>query len=281
MKNKNIIFCDGGLANRLNSLISGLKLAEILKGEWIICWPINEWCGAALDDLFKVDLPIINEKLSFFQYRKDELFFIMHEDQLKFNPKMYVNINGITSFDCLNLKMDRNYFYYNNLIPNFLSLKDINDVLNKISIKHYIKKQALDFIEKYEINNETIGLHIRKTDFGDAVNDKELFDLALSSEGMFFVCTDDILVSKKFSKLKNCAVYLHENYVGKRDENLNWNDLVSDNVGRIYNFNVSRNSESVKAALIDLLILSKTKIVNTSNSTFLKMAIIFKQINYI
>ena len=67
MKKQNIIFCDGGLANRLNSLIGGLKLAEIIKGEWIICWPINEWCGSALEDLFNVDLPIINEKLSFFQ----------------------------------------------------------------------------------------------------------------------------------------------------------------------------------------------------------------------
>ena len=278
---KNIIFCDGGLANRLNSLISGLKLAEIIKGEWIICWPINEWCGAALEDLFDIDIPIINEKLSFYQNQIEEFFFIMHEDQLKFNPKMYVNINGITSFECLNLQSELNYFYFNNLVPKFLSLNDINDMLRLISVKDNIKEKAFDFVEKNNICNETIGLHIRKTDFGDTVNDNELFEIALRSESNFFVCTDDQLVSKKFSKLKNCTLYLHDEYVKKRDANQCWNGLVADDVGRIYNFNVSRNAESVRAALIDMLILSKTRIVNTSNSTFLKMAITFKQINYI
>ena len=281
MKKQNIIFCDGGLANRLNSLIAGLKLAKDIKGEWIICWPINEWCGSPLEDLFNVGLPIINKKLSFFQEEINEYFFIMHEDQLNFKPQIYVNINSITSFECLNLKSDLNYFYYNNLIPNFLSLKDVSDILKSISINLEIKEKACNFIKKYNIGNDTIGLHIRKTDFGDTVNDKELFELALDSENIFFVCTDDPLVSRKFAKLKNCNVYSHNEYVEKRNENLNWNGLVTDNVGRMYNFNVTRNSESVNAALIDLLILSKTKIVNTSHSTFLKMALIFKQINYI
>jgi hypothetical protein len=240
---KNIIFCDGGLANRLNSLVSGLKLAQIIKGDWVICWPINEWCGSALEDLFDIDVPIINEKLSFFQSKIEEFFFIMHEDQLKFHPKRYVNINGISSFDCLNLRSDLNYFYFNNLVPNFLSLNDINEMLRLISVKDNIKEKVCDFIKKNNICNETIGLHIRKTDFGDAVNDKELFDIALSSENNFFVCTDDVEVSKKFSKLKNCFLYLHDEYVKKRDEILSWNGLVSDDIGRTYNFNVSRNAE--------------------------------------
>ena len=44
-------------------------------------------------------------------------------------------------------------------------------------------------------------------------------------------------------------------------------------------FNVERSAQSVKEAIIDLLILSKSDIIPTSNSTFLTTAQLLKQFN--
>ena len=59
-----------------------------------------------------------------------------------------------------------------------------------------------------------------------------------------------------------------------------WNTLTKDDQGRDYYYNISRPGQSVEEALIDLLILSKTTQVLTSHSTFLRMSIILKSINF-
>ena len=45
------------------------------------------------------------------------------------------------------------------------------------------------------------------------------------------------------------------------------------------NFNVNRSKESVIEGFIDLLILSRTKIIVESHSTFLKFAKLYNKIN--
>ena len=45
-------------------------------------------------------------------------------------------------------------------------------------------------------------------------------------------------------------------------------------------YNIERSEASIVEALIDLLILSRTTHVSTSNSTFLKMSMIFKFTNF-
>ena len=47
------ILCDHGLGNRLGSLVGGLKTAELLNYQPIVCWPINNWCQAEFHELFR------------------------------------------------------------------------------------------------------------------------------------------------------------------------------------------------------------------------------------
>jgi len=42
-----LIYCDGGLGNRLNALLSGLALARHFGLEHTVHWPVNANCGAA------------------------------------------------------------------------------------------------------------------------------------------------------------------------------------------------------------------------------------------
>jgi hypothetical protein len=58
----------------------------------------------------------------------------------------------------------------------------------------------------------------------------------------------------------------------KLDEKGGWNSLIVDEDGRNYPFNVDRDRESVYWALVDLLILAKTRILETSGSSFQALA---------
>jgi hypothetical protein len=52
-----------------------------------------------------------------------------------------------------------------------------------------------------------------------------------------------------------------------------WNDRIVDPEGRVFNFNVSRSRQASIEAFIDMLILSKTNIIETNkNSTFFQFA---------
>ena len=275
---KNIIFCDGGLANRLNTLISGFYLAEKIGGAWEVSWPQNDWCGARLISLFDIDIPIINNKLDYYANYSSKYFFLFHEDQLKFKPENTLNVRDLRSFN--SFKVNLPIFYYNNLIPDFMDDKAILNALNKIRVRKNIENIVKKFCNDNLISEQIIGLHIRKTDFGNAVDDEALKKMVDGHSRKFFICTDDKNVADKFKRLSNCILFEHESYVEKRMIEVGWNSIINDDVGRVYPFNVKRSSDSVINALIELIILSKTTLVDTSNSTFLSMAKIFKKYEY-
>ena len=170
--------------------------------------------------------------------------------------------------------------YYHNILPNFAGKSDIAKGIKFLNINPKILVEAYSFCVRNKIDDSVLGLHIRKTDFGNTVNDEELFKIVSNSDRKFFVCSDDSDVNDRFSMLKNCSVYKKKTFPTKMIENGSWNQLTTDDQGRIYNFNINRSSDSVIEALIDLLILSKTTHILTSHSTFLKMSMIFKAVNY-
>ena len=53
--------------------------------------------------------------------------------------------------------------------------------------------------------------------------------------------------------------------------------MIVDDEGNEYSFNIERSDESVIDAMIDLLILSSSSIMRTSNSTFLETALLIQQ----
>jgi len=92
---------------------------------------------------------------------------------------------------------------------------------------------------------------------------------------MFFVCSDDKTVEQKFAALKNVAIYEKQAYVEKRISG-DWTELTADHSGRVYPCNVHRSAESVLEAVTDLLILSRSQVIKTSNSTFLNTALLLQ-----
>jgi hypothetical protein len=125
--------------------------------------------------------------------------------------------------------------------------------------------------------SEYFGIHIRKTDFGsNGSDDENLFSLLSNCpQRRFFVCSDDAGVEARFSTLSNVSTYTKRAYVKTRVDG-DWTTLTADHSGRVYASNVTRSATSVEDAVIDLLILSYSQIVDTSKSTFRNTAMLLQ-----
>lgn len=274
----NIAFCDGGLSNRLNSLIFCLILKAKYGHNWAIGWPKNNWCGAAFDKLFESDLAVRDEPLDVYRKHESEYQPVLHENQCNFSLERLIlqsQLAGYADYEAI-LNSHPNVLYCHNLLPSFVSPEDWVLGLRQLGINSKVVAIAEDFCQTHRIDNTVLGLHIRKTDFGDTVDDQGLFNLVVNNSNRFFVCSDDAEVNRRFSELPNCSVFEKQHFPQKLLADGDWKSWTTDAEGRRFPFNITRPEDSIIEALIDLLILSRTTLVSTSHSTFLNMAIIFK-----
>jgi hypothetical protein len=273
----NIVMCDGGLSNRLNALVFALVLRRRVGGEWRISWPLNNWCGAPFQSLFACDLPHDEQPLSFYR-EHDTRTMLMHENQLGFPAERFVNHRAWASFDAWReaVLSASGIVYFNNLIPDWVDAGDIARALRELRLHPDIERRARAFAESARIDGSVVGVHIRKTDFGDAVDDAALYEQVKASPRRVFVCSDSAEVNERFAALPNCAVFPKTAFVEKAVPGEAWLHWNRDSEGREFPFNVNRGAEAVIEGLIDQLILSRTEPVATSRSTFLAMARHFK-----
>lgn len=272
------IYCDGGFGNRYNAMLSGLSIADASGLNPIIVWPINNWCGASYEDIFEHPRNAQNRELTTFVDEKDAYNHLMVKDHLGMNVP---NISPLdfTSFDSLlaHIKTtDKNVFYYVATIPECIDINLIKKHMLANPFRTEIKERANTFIEKNNLS-EFFGVQIRKTDFGaSGADEQNLFDIiSQCQDKVFFVCSDDKDVEHRFSSLENVRIYEKKAHVEKLVDG-DWTTHTSDYSGRIYACNVNRGALSVIEAIVDLLILSKSKIVNTSSSTFLRAALMLQ-----
>ena len=273
---KLIVFCDGGLGNRLGVLIGGILTAQKLNRTPILCWPENTWCGCSFDDLFTSEYDSINLNINdlFSQNLKNK--FMIHENQTTFQLEQYSP--NLENIELLKNVEDDTIVYYHNSIPSYFNQEEVLIILNKFKIKQDIKNKVNDFCKHNNIDSNTLGIHFRKTDFQHFLNEEETFEYIKSNpEINYFICSDSLETEEKFVILDNVIRYSKDYYVEKLKKGL-WNDLITDNEGRDFNFNINRSKESVIEGFIDLLILSKTNIIIESHSTFLKFAQLYKKI---
>ncbi len=269
----NVVLCDGGLANRLNALVFALILERRFGHEWRISWPLNNWCGAPLESLFVPPLP--HDELSLTHFRhEDTRCMLMQENQLDFPAERLVlhrDLHGFHDYQRL-LDAPAGIVYFHNLIPSWVDAAEVHTTLRSLGLASDVQSRAWAFCQQQRIDAGVVGVHIRKTDFGDAVNDGAIFDAMKKSAHRHFVCSDDAEVNRRFATLPNCDVFEKSHFPEKREKAAAWLHLTADDDGRTFPYNIERSGASVVEGLIDLLILSRTELVATSGSTFLAMA---------
>lgn len=272
------IHCDGGFGNRFNALVVGLLICERGGFKPIISWPSTNVCRSFYDDIFETQFEFNTNRLEDYSNSIDEFEFIMHDNQLSWNtlinsPYSFSTIDQIVSY--YNNSIKDNLFYFNNLIPNY---SDLN--LSLISELKF-RKEYYELVDNFLNFKDYIGVHLRATDFPQgSVNFEGIYNKVKESNRMHFVCSDSLEVENKFNELDNVFTFPKTSYVEKIDDSFNWRVIrgqIKDEMKKPLSFNVERSSESVKQAIVDLLILSKSDIMITSNSTFLETALLIQQ----
>lgn len=264
------IFCDGGLGNRLGSLFGGLYFSNITNKTPIVLWPENNWCGCAFTDLFENNIENYNyginqsiKKLSYCNFIVHDSTQVQHYD---------INIENNNESILVKYKNTNNdIFYYHNMIPEYIDDNTKISLLKSLNINSNILNQVNKFLNCYA-DKKINGLHFRKTDFGNFLNEEQ-YDLMIKQnpDKLFFVCSDDQETELRFKLNLNVITFEKNNYVTKLVDG-SWNANIIDSEGRSFIFNVNRNRESVIEAFIDMLILSKTNILTNNSSTFLNFA---------
>jgi hypothetical protein len=272
---KMYVYCDGGFGNRFNVLISGLYLAEKIGAIPIIIWNTNNWCGASFNQIFDMKCQVIDnfKKESFF--KEKNLCLILHENQFA-QPLEYTSPFSFTNTEQIKSHVgDEDVFYFTNLIPSWV---DDLSIVTKIKFNKHLE-DTVDSIRKQFNYISYCGVHIRKTDFYETLNEQEIYSLIQNDiQTLYFVCSDDRETEMKFLTLPNVFVYSKTSYVEKLNGSGEWNSWITDNNGNQFPFNVNRNSSSVVQAIVDLLLLSYSEILNkNSSSTFLKTAMLLKK----
>lgn len=273
------VYCDGGFGNRFNALVSGLLIGKRTGRHVVVVWPVNNWCGAAFSDVFDLDLQVVARELSTFSSERSRFDYLMVEDRLGLSstfvdPGKLGAWHELERFDA---QSTRPVFYYTALVPAFISEEEVVQQVRQLRLQSSLAHTATRFLAEHNLGRSVgdfIGVQIRKTDFGaHGADDAALHGIVQRTGSQrFFVCSDDADVEQRFSALPNVAIHRKCAHVEKLIEG-GWNAVTVDRSGRHYPFNVNRGRASVEAAVVDLLILSRSRIVLTSGSTFLRTAL--------
>lgn len=266
-----LINCEGGLCNRLGSLVGGIWISKQYQLTPVIHWPDTKWCSCNFTDLFDLDNKleeVTTTEFELFVHNSNNTYFTHTRFDFPINQLLPTKDN----FDQILSQKSLQLVGYNcNIVPNFIDDYEVVGVLSRLRIKEEIIDAVRLFCNHNLINHNTQGVHIRKTDYEEFIREDVVFDFVKTNiSSRFFICSDSGETEKKFKALGNVMCYPKSSYVQKLDASIGWVD------------NIFRSKQSVIEAFVDLLILSRTNIVlGHPVSTFFKFANLYQNLEII
>lgn len=271
-----IIFCDGGIGNRINALVSGLAVAHQLGLTYRIHWPVNNWCAAPFASIFANIEPISEVAISGLRSMLGDAQMLLHDE-------IASNVLGVTfqsayRFESLDdfanqcVTGGKPIFYYPAIMPVWVPEPLIHAELRALQFSAEITTAVRDFIQDV-MAGPFHGIHLRRTDLNVGLTDQEVFTLVRQySDEKFFVCSDDPAAETLASAHPNVYHRPKNHSVEKNAAGEDWLAAKHDDDGRLYHGNIRRSQAAVIEGTIDLLILAQSEIVGYSGSTFQRMA---------
>lgn len=268
------VFCDGGLGNRLGSLVGGLLVARQLHITDIhICWPDNNWCGCLFEDLFdNQEFQVSNKTINDVFVSGTDQVFLIHENQTGSDLGLQLS-QSLESVNYLST-ITNNVVYYHNKIAPYMDADAVTQIAKTLTPTHAIAQQVTKFCETNLIDKSVTGLHLRKTENFRLDEEKLYRRVSANRTQKYFVCSDDQATEQRFGALPNVVYWPKTSYVEKLVEG-DWLAETVDADGRRYNYNINRPRQSVIEAFVDMLILSRTTIQFTVKSSFSRFAEVF------
>jgi len=280
-----IIHCDGGLANRVNCLVNGLLIANLWGLDYELVWPINRYCRASASDLLLLGLQSIDRSKN--EYCLDRATGIIASDNfLSIRPELSINPSACKSrrrfnraLNILLKSCERIIVFYPLPLPQFYfdarrltrSLAFTSQLINLAS-----REQSRLGIKPFSY----WGLHLRGTDARKKDSYYSFFArLSRILPGKSLVLTDDPGIIEPFSSMSPRVLTRRGiSLVDRYHKSLEWSEASIDENGQKLPYNVNRNSESVKEAVVDLILLSQSIPIPTSTSTFFELSLFLNPI---
>ena len=255
MTNFIISTSQGGLSNRIKCLISSMKIADKTNRKLLLFWSKDKSCNCNFKDLFENKIKEISKEdlKKIIITKKYEIY----QDSLKNfkNKKKFILIDNAKLLGFLGKDI---YIRFNE-IPKEIK-EGVLKYFKKLKIKKGILKKVQNFSKRF--NKNTVGIHARKGDFkilksgiGIVSTNEKFFEkikeiIEKNSKVKFFLSTGCKDTEKKYIKKFGKKIILFNKKTRKREE-----------------------ENSVQEAFIDLLLLSKTKVIlGTYGSTFSETA---------
>jgi tetratricopeptide (TPR) repeat protein len=270
------VFCDGGIGNRINALVSGIAIAEHFQRAITVYWPVNSWCGAAFADIFDNAFDVRSDALDTLAGKFSDAKMMLHDAMgaqfLQVPFESAYDYQSMEDFAQRGLPEDRDIFLYPAIIAPWIPEPLVHAALSSLQFTEAIQSAVQSFITKTLVR-PFHGLHLRRTDLRVGLSDAEVMALVQRHPNeVFFVCSDDPQAEALACAHPHVHARTKTHHVEKKEERADWISLSKDQEGRVSYGNIERSRDAMIEGTIDLLILAHSQIVGFSGSTFQRMA---------
>lgn len=222
-----------GLSNRMRVIASAYNLSKKYNTKMIVLWRVSKGLNASFYSLFK---PIKNLEVKESKHKLSILFALC---AIKAN-RYYKNISMNTDIGRLEKNLEQGKDVYICTVHQFSDVGHY-DIFHPIES---IERKAQYLIDK--ITDDTIGVHIRRTDNTKAIERSPV----------------ELFTKRMDEKMKNC---LHVSFYLATDSgeiNKYLKNRYKERILSAANIKLERSSqEGMEGALIDLICLSKCKVI--------------------
>jgi hypothetical protein len=275
-KRRIYVFCDGGIGNRINALVSGIAIAERFQLALTVYWPMNSWCGAAFSDIFDNSFEVRTDALDTLAGTFTDAKMMLHDAMgaqfLQVPFESAYDYQSMEDFAQRGLPADKDIFLYPAIIAPWIPEPMVHAALSSLQFTQVIQGAVQTFISTTLVR-PFHGLHLRRTDLRVGLSDAEVLALVQRHPNeVFFVCSDDPLAEALACAHLHVHARAKTHHVEKKEENSDWISLSKDQEGRVSYGNIERSRDAMIEGTIDLLILAHSQIVGFSGSTFQRMA---------
>ena len=218
----------GGLCNRMRVIVGAASLAKELHKKLIVIWTTDPTLNAPFADLFQripykvIECPLASVKYKFlFHFYKDIRHYMILDDQ-------WISSNA-RGFDFNRWKdkiKERNLFLQTNL-----------DILFDGDYSIFkAKKSVIEEFNNVSCDENTVGLHIRRTDNANAIkySPTELFftkieeEIHSHPEAKFYLATDDPQEEKRFIEKYGQRIVIYQKHSLDRNNPVAIKDALID-----------------------------------------------------
>ena len=180
MQRRIFIFCDGGIGNRINALVSGIAIAERFQRAITVYWPVNSWCGAAFADIFDNAFDVRTDALDTLAGKFTDVKMMLHDAMgaqfLQVPFESAYDYQSMEDFAQRGLPEDKDIFLYPAIIASWIPELLVHAALSSLQYTEAIQSAVQSFISTTLVR-PFHGLHLRRTDLRVGLSDAEVMAL--------------------------------------------------------------------------------------------------------